>query len=900
VGGRTVANNRRLSGIQVYETTGVVREYRLSYDTGPITGVSRLQNVMECDSPLANAVCMQPLKFSWSDGVSGYMPATTSGSTSSGYTNAQVLDVNGDGKQDLLVPHSGWWWVNYGDATGLLAAENTGISTIGSYPDKSLPIDYNSDGLTDLLVPRPGNDWDLLQPGSNGMMRIQGVFRGEGYNNSPDVIDFDGDGRQDIIMMAMSQAVPYLTHYIHKNTVAGFDPAIDTEVVGVSYQQKVFDYDNNGVSDLLVPLHIGYGICSWYYLHNVNEQARYEATSDRANCYATAIGLNALFGDVNGDGLQDLVSSGNGMDFNGPWSMALNKGAGLGGEPLDTGMSSVNRQYAAQTDYNVDGRMDILYPMGPNWHVYQSTGSGFTDIDTLLPANGYADTRVMDVNGDGMQDVVSAYGGVWNVHLRKGVVPDQLQAITNGMGVTARVTYRPLSDTSVYTKGTQAVFPVQDFLAPFNVVSQTGIDDGAGGRYVTDYSYAGAKLHLQGRGLLGFHEVTSSDPQTGIATVMTFRQDFPYTGMVASNRRIYNGAIIDATDNTLAAVTDINGHTGVVFPYISRSVQRNYDVPTGSPAGALIKTVQTDTAYDVSKGAHYGNPSAISIVTTATSGEIYSKQTINNYAPPDIVNWVLDRVISTSVQHAGTGRQSITRTTGFSYYPNGLLFEEIIEPNAGASSPLYLKTAYEYDIFGNKTRVSVTGLSGYDGSSGVEARVTETVYDSRGRFPLWTKNALNHQETYVHDSRFGTRTSLTGPNGLTTSWVYDSFGRKVKEVRADGTSTIWSYDFCGNIDCRAVDQQRSSIRVVQDTVDASVNFAHVFAGGQHSHKHVHRLRCIRHGAGCRSARAHKLIHVARHNIETFDLVAGFHKVCSHMASHIAQSNKSNCRHSSSP
>ena len=95
---------------------------------------------------------------------------------------------------------------------------------------------------------------------------------------------------------------------------------------------------------------------------------------------------------------------------------------------------------------------------------------------------------------------------------------------------------------------------------------------------------------------------------------------------------------------------DINGHTGVVFPYISRSVQRNYDVPTGSPAGALIKTVQTDTAYDVSQGAHYGNPSAISIVTTATSGEIYSKQTINNYAPPDIANWVLDRVISTSVQ----------------------------------------------------------------------------------------------------------------------------------------------------------------------------------------------------------------------------------------------------------
>ena len=35
-------------------------------------------------------------------------------------------------------------------------------------------------------------------------------------------------------------------------------------------------------------------------------------------------------------------------------------------------------------------------------------------------------------------------------------------------------------------------------------------------------------------------------------------------------------------------------------------------------------------------------------------------------------------------------------------------------------------------------------------------------------------------------------TRLTGPNGLETTWSYDSFGRKTAEQRADGTQTTWS------------------------------------------------------------------------------------------------------------
>ncbi|MES9868355.1 MAG: RHS repeat-associated core domain-containing protein [Sedimenticola sp.] len=46
-------------------------------------------------------------------------------------------------------------------------------------------------------------------------------------------------------------------------------------------------------------------------------------------------------------------------------------------------------------------------------------------------------------------------------------------------------------------------------------------------------------------------------------------------------------------------------------------------------------------------------------------------------------------------------------------------------------------------------------------------------------------------------------TSLRGPNGLTTRWQYDRFGRKTREDRADGTWSTITRGFCQHGDCPA-------------------------------------------------------------------------------------------------
>ena len=138
---------------------------------------------------------------------------------------------------------------------------------------------------------------------------------------------------------------------------------------------------------------------------------------------------------------------------------------------------------------------------------------------------------------------------------------------------------------------------------------------------------------------------------------------------------------------------------------------------------------------------------------------------------------------------------TVTRTSSFEYdATSGLITKEIIEPD---NAQLRLETSYTYDAYGNK--VATTTSSPATGITAIVARINSTTYDANGQFPVSSTNALGQSETKVIDPKFGNVTSLTGPNGLTTQWQYDDFGRKIREIRADGTQTKWDYLYCNGV-----------------------------------------------------------------------------------------------------
>jgi len=175
-----------------------------------------------------------------------------------------------------------------------------------------------------------------------------------------------------------------------------------------------------------------------------------------------------------------------------------------------------------------------------------------------------------------------------------------------------------------------------------------------------------------------------------------------------------------------------------------------------------------------------------------------------------ILVWFLGTAAAQAQGTPVADRYDQTRSTSFTYYGaadgvfNGLLKNETVEPG---NAQLCVTTTYSYDSYGNRIRASTANCTGATGLAAFAERAASTTFAAQtvtvagvanvvipaGAFAVTASNALNQSESREFDPRFGVLTSLTGPNGLTTRWTVDNFGRKTMEVRADGTRTLSAY-----------------------------------------------------------------------------------------------------------
>jgi RHS repeat-associated protein len=813
----------RLAAIEVQQGGSAIRRYDLTYEAAlSTTRKSRLASIEQC----AGTLCRPTTTFTYQNGSVGLQgEVNTTQTVPAAVLTSFPLDVNGDGREDLVYVSSttagGTWRVMLANSSGGYGPPINSNQANTNYDD-AIPIDYNQDGLGDVLVPYNGTHWYVMLGSASGLGTLTStttVASTTGRGANARALDIDGDGRQDLVYADLHgdfSAGDAIRYRPRNPSGHGFGAAInlvgplaenskieDQIFWGWANQQpqKAPDFNGDGRGDIVYQqvTRVWHPLNGW-----MTNRAMY-AKCPVAGCYfaenlPSGAGITS-FGDFNGDGLTDLFFyKGVGA---GSWAYALSRGTDLA-PAVSLGVLSDFTLNWVILDWDADGRDDVLAQVNPvqggGWRLARANGLGldpFVAVSGTFPTGPVPNAATTDIDGDGLHDFAYLQGGTWRYRKHAGRRPDLLTSVTDGYGNTVSITYAPLTSPGVHTKTTGAVLPEQEWQGPIMVVTRHTASDGIGGTYEVDHTYAGARLHLQGRGFEGFSRHTTTDDRNDVITHEYFMRLFPHTGSPdLAEMRQSDNTLIASSDFVWGAAAPPSGLESRTHPFPSKITEKAYGVGA-TLNGTLLKTMVTDTTMD----AATGTPTEVKVTTTEHSGAngirpgaTWTERTVHtnltNYTTgPD---WCIGRPQRTEqINSNSTADGAVqTRTMATTWDPDFCRpTEQVLEPDI---SQWRLEVDLAYDGFGN-LRLQTIG----DGTGPLLERIWETTFTADGRFPLTVKNPLNEITQLSFDARFGLPASETDPNGLVTSFIYDGFGRATRETRPDSTRTDVAYAACG-------------------------------------------------------------------------------------------------------
>src|SRR6056297_583132 len=322
-------------------------------------------------------------------------------------------DVNADGHEDVLITGK--------NSSGRVIAklytnDGTGKFTImrctpfeGVSGGSIAFSDVNSDGHEDVLITGQGRlakrIAKLYTNDGTGKFTERTGTPFEGVSGGSIAFsDVNGDGHEDVLITGYSSISSIAKLYTNDGT-GKFTEMTATPFENVSRSSVAFsDVNGDGYEDLLIT---GQGRLAKPITKLYTNDGTGNFTERTGTPFEGVSEWSIAFSDVNGNGHEDVIITGQNRSGSQIAKLYTNDGTGSFTERTGTPFEGVEDGSVAFSDVNGDGHEDILITGSQTAKLYTNDGTGnFTEI-TGTPFDGVKDGSIAfaDVNGDGHKDV---------------------------------------------------------------------------------------------------------------------------------------------------------------------------------------------------------------------------------------------------------------------------------------------------------------------------------------------------------------------------------------------------------------------------------------------------------------------------------------------------------------
>lgn len=705
-------------------------------------------------------------------------------------------------------------------------------------------------------------------------------------------VDLDANGISELVLKAVGSADrtanTVCSHWDNTNacltgvTLPGIDGPIDLDKI-----QYAADMNADGATDFIVreSTNDPWLVCTAEgpiaeFLPTTLELPSYNCVEDSSLPVAVSDGNYArlFIADFNGDGASDVIHHKADPVDPSIWLVNFSDGKKFLPSTVWNGHSG-GTDNTVIADFNGDGKADLAGRRdGTNgWHITYAGAGNFVSLGNNAFAQVSSDDAIVgDFDGDGRSEIAGITAGRTKVHVpfsralsspylkevvseipsRSSVINAQKTRLKLDYGYTPVDTdWRPTADDSdaVWTTS----YPNKYVSGSVHVVTGVSVPnhtstEGAEVWDTVNYAYAGMLVNRRGLGMLGFRIRAETNQRTNVYTRYEYHQSYPIVGIprkIVSRTTKPDGTVVTNSQSTHGYKVETNGSGNpAVEPHINGAPYRihkvndstdSYDYVTGTKTTNVLNIYDKQVRDIPNSGTltnfEYGKPKEIATYTTDIAQQIsWTKRTTNTFKHQtgSGQTYLIGLLETSKVDHSTSDPAvpgTITKESAFTYYDNGQLYEEIVEPNKlsnVATRTQYLKTTYSYDGYGVKSEVKVDGYKpiGSTNSTAMPTRKTviNTQYVAGTSVPeivrrVTVTNPVGHETVSESSLEHGkVLYSIDANKNVTTTASYDAWGIK-PEVRIKGgiTSKV-SKHYWVSVDGDAPDNAMST-RVTQYT-----------------------------------------------------------------------------------